>query len=102
MANRLRHEAVQRKVGAMKEEAIDLRRHMRHDEPFQQIAGNAVGALAALERRALEVREEEEDVEQTNASLTTRSISELRRLAALGHPEAMAEQLRREPLASVA
>lgn len=96
---RLRHKAVQRKAGEIRDDAIDLRRLMRHDERFQKVAEKAIDNLGALERRAAEIVVTED---ATDCTLTAREPDDLRRLAADGNEDAAAELRRREVLTPAA
>lgn len=90
---RLRHKGAQRKAGKLRDETITLKRTMRHDDRFGKIADKAIDNLDALERRAAEIVVTED---ATDCTLTSRSEDELRRQAAEGDRDAVAEQRRRE------
>lgn len=90
---RLRHIGAQRKAGRLADETRSLKRTMRHDERFQKVADKAAGELDALERRAAEIVVAED---ATDCTLTSRGEDELRRRAAEGDRDAVAEQCRRE------
>lgn len=96
---RLRHKGAQRKAGKLRDETRQLGRTMRHDERFQRITEKAVGELDALERRAAEIVVTED---ATDCSLTSRGEDELRRRAADGDRDAVAEQRRRDVVPSAA
>jgi len=90
---RLRHTGAQKQAAEIRESTIHLRRQMRHDQRFQQIAGRAIDQLGLLEHRSAEIVAAEDAVD---CSLTSRDLDELRRRATNGDEAALAEWCRRE------
>lgn len=98
---RLRHKAAARQATEIREATERLRRETQHDPLMQLLSGAALPSLLHLERRAAEIVAAEDTV--ANCTLTTRSPSELRRLAATsGNEDALAELRRREVLPAAA